>query len=202
MKWNVKRVKHIIAAVSVGLVISVFAASVGGFAAECRQIRDQVLRLHIIANSDIAEDQEVKLLVRDAVLDSSAGVFASSDNKAQAQAEITGKLDEIAMVAKRVLNENGFNYEAKATLVNMYFETRSYDGMTLPAGYYDAVRIELGAAKGKNWWCMLYPGFCLPAACKTPDVEDAFGKEGAKIVTANPKYEVRFAIVEWITKIF
>ena len=87
--------------------------------------------------------------------------------------------------------------EELRTEVNMYFTTREYETFTLPAGMYDAVRITIGDAEGKNWWCVLYPPLCLPAAQSEETLEQALDEQETDLVTRNPQYEVRFAVVEW-----
>ena len=124
-----------------GLLLAVILSMAAGFDNECETVREDVLRLHILANSDSEEDQALKLRVRDAIL----------REEALAQA---GSADAV-----------------RVALVNMYFETREYDGTILPAGYYDAVRIELGAAEGHNWWCVLFPQLCIGTAAEGPELE-------------------------------
>ena len=101
--------------------------------------------------------------------------------------------DEIKNIAEEVIAENGADYSVSVEITNMWFETRSYDGFTLPAGDYDAVRIIIGAGEGHNWWCVMYPPLCIPGA------ENALEKYGsnAKFVTSDG-FEIRFALLEWL----
>lgn len=119
----------------------------------------ELLRLHIRANSDSEVDQAVKLKVRDAVSD----YIANNVDKTtfdEAYADIELKLDSISFIATSVLAENGFEYSAKAKLANEYFPTRKYGSTVVPEGNYDALVVELGEAKGNNWWCVIYPPLC------------------------------------------
>ena len=90
----------------------------------------------------------------------------------------------------------GYHYDVNAELCNIFFNTREYDGVTLPAGRYDAMRITIGEAKGQNWWCVLYPPMCIPAAQPTQELNDVLNESEMEIVTSEPKYEIRFACVE------
>lgn len=154
-------------AVILGLVISIAASMVSGysvFSKECDDIRGRVLRLHIIANSDSVSDQQLKLNVRDKILEHSDEIFGKASTKEEAEEKVRAKLDEIEKIAKDEVAREGYSYDVKAQLVNMYFNTRTYGDVTLPAGYYDAVRVTIGKAEGHNWWCVLFPSLCLPAA--------------------------------------
>jgi stage II sporulation protein R len=154
-------------AIICGLLITVTAATVSGlsvFAQQYKQITTDVLRLHILANSDSNSDQQLKLNVRDKILAQSAELFQNAASRAEAEANVRPKLPEIEAIAEAEIKKEGYNYPVKAELVNMYFPNRTYGDITLPAGYYDAVRVTIGAAKGHNWWCVLYPALCLPTA--------------------------------------
>lgn len=183
--------------VLIALVFTILFGSITTFAAECSQIREDVLRLHILANSDSEEDQALKLKVRDRVLLEMGDVFETPETLEDAKAAASKHLDEICEIAQQEVYDNGYDYPVHAELVNMYFTTREYETFTLPAGMYDAVRITIGAAEGKNWWCVLYPPLCLPAAQPEETLEQALDEEETDLVTRNPQYEVRFAVVEW-----
>lgn len=119
----------------------------------------ELLRLHIRANSNSAEDQAVKLKVRDAVNEYIAANIDKSTFD-EAYAEIGKRLDIISAVAERTLAANGYSYGATAALTYEYFPSRMYRDVTVPDGYYDALIIELGEGRGKNWWCVVYPPLC------------------------------------------
>lgn len=183
--------------VLIALVFTILFGSVTTFAAECSQIREDVLRLHILANSDSEEDQALKLKVRDRILLEMGDVFETPETLEDAKTAASKYLDEIREIAQQEVYDNGYDYPVHAELVNMYFTTREYETFTLPAGMYDAVRITIGDAEGKNWWCVLYPPLCLPAAQSEETLEQALDEEETDLVTRNPQYEVRFAVVEW-----
>lgn len=124
-------------------------------------VAEQVLRLHIIADSNSDADQTVKLAVRDAVITYLEPYLGDVTTKQEAMAVIEAKLPELADTANRVLAENGFSYTADVYLGRAYFPIKLYGDLTLPAGEYDALKICLGSASGKNWWCLVFPQLCF-----------------------------------------
>jgi len=164
--------------------------------AQSSEVRDETLRLHIIANSDSEEDQALKLKVRDRILDETGELFAEVNGKSDAVALAKISLNEIEALAEDVIAEEGTEYDVTVALTEDWFETRSYDGFTLPAGEYDTVRIVIGAGEGTNWWCVMYPPLCVSSAT---DAARAYGEDEA-FVTGS-KYEVRFAVVELYERI-
>ncbi len=188
------------AAAAVMLSAALALGTVTQYFIDCREVRGDVLRLHVIAASDSEADQAVKLLVRDAVLAEGAAVFDGSVTAVEAERRLSPFLGRLEKAADRVLRKNGFGYTAKAQLVNEYFDVRSYDGITLPAGRYQALKIVLGEGKGQNWWCVMFPPLCLPAAGAEEDSYAVFGGNGAKVVRGEPEYEIRFKIVEIVEK--
>lgn len=125
-------------------------------------IAEEVLRFHVLANSDSEEDQNVKLLVRDAVLDwLKVEMELETGTKAEMEAFLAEHLEEITEVANRTLAWKQMAYRATAALEMSYFPERTYGTCTFPAGWYQALRIRLGRAEGHNWWCVLYPRLCF-----------------------------------------
>ena len=183
--------------ISVFLTLIICIIATVSFENDCKGIREEVLRLHVIANSDEDYDQELKLKVRDAVLKSGEYVFSGSEDIISAESEIADKKDVILHSAVETIRSLGYDYDVKIELARSYFPTRTYDNLTLPAGYYKAVRIIIGEGKGKNWWCIMFPPLCLPSATKKDEIiSDFLTDEEMNIVTADPDYEVRFWIVE------
>lgn len=134
------------------------------------ELSEGIVRLHIIANSDSDIDQGVKIKVRDAVLSKMAELEGKEEAK--------DHLEEFEAIANEVLKENGFSYTASAEYGNFEFPTKYYDNFALPKGNYDAVRIKLGAARGRNWWCVLFPPLCyVDAATEDADelLKETFG---------------------------
>lgn len=171
------------------------------FSAACERLRGDTLRLHIIANSDNEADQSVKLLVRDAILKESFFLASSANSKSDMLSAVEASLPLFEATAEKTLRENGFSYGASASLCETYFDERSYGELTLPAGSYDAVRIVLGDAEGKNWWCMLYPAVCLSGAMEYEALE-SYTDEEREITTEYEEYEIRFKIEELFQALF
>lgn len=174
------------------LIFSVLL-SLSGFDANCREIENEVLRLHVIANSDKEEDQVLKLKVRDEVLRMETELWKTAENKTQAMCIVKEHIKEIEDIAQGIVTENGYSYPVNATLTNCYFPTREYENFTLPAGNYDALRITIGKANGKNWWCVLFPEICLGAAA---DFGGVLSEESENIVSNPADFKVEFKVVE------
>lgn len=125
-----------------------------------RGIAEEVLRFHVLANSDSEEDQNIKYLVRDAVIAWLSDEMEVKDKDSELQF-LSEHLSQIEQIANQVLSGSGVSYRAQATIENCYFPDRTYGDYTFPAGWYDALCICLGEAKGQNWWCVLYPSLCF-----------------------------------------
>ncbi|MGN0651302.1 MAG: stage II sporulation protein R [Oscillospiraceae bacterium] len=179
-----------------GAALAIFFNSFTGFAQTCEQMPEHVLRLHIMANSDSGTDQQTKLALRDFVLQkfgTELSVCGSAEDAKRRTAEL---LPDIETACNAFLKERGADYSAEAQLVNMYFTTRVYDDITMPAGNYDALRITLGTGEGHNWWCIMFPPLCLPAAAKV-DSESAAAMEEMYSNSEPQKIEVRFAVYDF-----
>ena len=141
---------------TIGIFCFAFAGMGRGNEAE-----NAYLRVHIRANSNLAEDQNVKYKVRDGVVAYLTPAVAECATKREAMEKIKGKLEEIALVARNILKAEGYDYGARASLRQEEFPTRVYEGVTLQAGVYDALILELGTGSGDNWWCVVYPPLCF-----------------------------------------
>ena len=174
------------------------------FEGECRSISDNVLRVHILANSDSKEDQALKLKVRDALLSQGEFLYSDAHSKEEAQRITSDNLDYFARLAHNTLKENGYDYPVSAQMANVCFDTRHYDNITMPGGYYDALQIKIGKAQGKNWWCVMYPSLCIGAAAGSDTLENKLTTDQYTIVNSHDKYVFKFKIVELFenTKIF
>lgn len=122
---------------------------------------DGILRIHIRANSNSEDDQEIKLFIRDNVIDYIGDNITKCNTCAEVKDTLSNELSSIEKIANKVLIDAGYEYMSSAKITREYFPTRSYDGVSFPAGYYDALIIELGTAKGDNWWCVAYPPLCF-----------------------------------------
>ena len=176
-----------------GAVVAVSAF--GEFQKNCASLSEKVLRLHVLANSDSEADQQLKLKVRDAILQESDRLFQQSDSKEAAMAQMATHLSDVEQVAERTLRKNGCDLPVTAALKKVEFNTRTYGNITLPAGDYDALQVEIGAAKGKNWWCVLFPSVCVPSSTNM-QMEDVLTQDELQVVEQSG-YDVRFKVVEW-----
>lgn len=196
--------KFEIAAV-LGIIGAIFCAELSGFAERINSLQENVLRLHILANSDTDEDQALKLKVRDALLEQSDTLFSGCETPEEIRARAVEKQETIRLLAQTVVEENGCEDEVVVQLVQMEFDEKRYEEITMPAGHYDALRILIGEAAGQNWWCVMYPPLCIPAAAEvTADKETAeqfFDDETEEILENAPKFEVKFKCLEWWEKL-
>ena len=187
-------------AIITSLTLSAFSAM-----ADARKIYDNILRLHIIANSDNDEDQQLKLKVRDAVSKLMEQFYTETQSMDEAEIITKEHLFDIQMTAIDIIAENGFSYPVDISLSECYFSTREYDNIVLPAGKYKALKIIIGDGKGKNWWCMIYPSVCVSGSVKNPDRLNEVLSDGSLELTRKDKDaggKVKFKIVEVFGSIF
>ncbi len=177
------------------LVVTVLI-SFTGFAAGCEDIPNHVLRLHVLANSDSDADQTLKLKVRDRIVAESAGLFDGASSREEAEKTASENLQKLQDAAQQEVYRDGYRYPVHVYLTNMYFTTRQYDTITLPAGTYDALRVVIGSGAGHNWWCVIFPPLCLPAAEKRADLQDVLNPNELRIVDGSNSYIVRFKTLE------
>lgn len=186
--------RRITKAITGGLLLCLLC-SLLGVTGQAQGVREDVVRLHVLANSDSTADQTVKLQVRDAVTAVAATWESATPEQARHMAD--SHLSHIQEVAQRVVRNAGCDYPVTVERTNMYFTTRQYGDVTLPAGTYDAVRITLGEGKGQNWWCVMYPPLCVGAAQGS-----ALSDAGQQTFISGDGYEVRFKVVEWVESFF
>ena len=160
----------------------------------CEELSEDVLRVHIRANSDSAADQCLKLQVRDRVLRECSRYYVGCADKQEALAVTHEHLDEIERAAADEIRSSGFGYPVSAEVGEMYFSTRYYDDFTMPAGRYDALRLTIGAGEGQNWWCVMYPSLCVGAACEDA-MRSGLDDGEYQVVTAD-RLDFRFKLVE------
>lgn len=177
------------------LATMTFFLGITNFAAKTEDISDNVLRLHILANSDSEEDQALKLKVRDAILKSGESIFSGVENAKEAERKILAGSDELLKVAETVIKEEGYDYDVSFEITDDSFPTRTYGDITLPSGEYRAVRLVIGEGKGKNWWCIMFPALCLPGASET-SLDAVLSEDEIELVESDPEIDVRFKIAE------
>ena len=158
-----------------------------------------VVRLHVVANSDDVYDQQVKLKVRDVIIDELAPILDDVTNQEQAKQIIIENLKNVEKAAQSLLDENGFAYGAKVMYEKTHFPTKKYENIMLPPGNYDALKIVLGNGEGQNWWCVMYPPLCFEGSVSgIIDEEQAnilkqnIGDSGYEIITQKDTVPVKF----------
>lgn len=164
--------------------------------ATSENISDKILRLHIIANSDSTEDQDLKLKVKNDFLENTADLFVGQtlDENIEIAKE---NIDYIERICNTCIEQNGYDYEAEVIVDREYFDTRVYDDFTLPAGVYNSIRITIGQGNGHNWWCIVFPSVCLSACSKSMD--DYLTDEEMELV--GDGYTPKFKVIEIYEKI-
>lgn len=124
-------------------------------------IESSVFRLHVIANSDSDEDQNLKYLVRDSLLNYMNSLTSNCKNKQEVIAIANEHISDFKNIASKTIKDNGYNYDVNVEVGNFEFPTKTYGDVSFPAGYYDALKVEIGEAKGRNWWCVMFPPLCF-----------------------------------------
>lgn len=189
---NIKKLKHPLT-IAISIAISIILAQTSSFFTNCTQINTQVFRLHILANSNSDYDQNLKLLVRDKILQLDNTLFSTKEISPTI-------LEYIKKEATDVLLEQGCSLPVNVEVTNMYFTTRFYENYTLPAGNYDALRITIGDAVGDNWWCVLYPPLCIPAVT-SDGVDDVLSEKQVEIIANGEQYQFKFALFELYSRL-
>ena len=164
------------------------------------ELADKVVRLHVLANSDSEEDQALKLRVRDAVLEQATAILEQSADRREAESRLRGQLLELERIAAKEIAEEGYDYPVTVNLENTDFPTKEYDGFTLPAGEYLALRVIIGEGQGRNWWCVVFPPLCTAASADVPAsaLAAGFSEEEVSLITEeNQGYVLKFKAVEW-----
>ena len=194
-----KRNDRIFYALALTLVFTILYVSFGDFSSRCKEVRDKSVRLHILASSDSEEDQRVKLLVRDEILRKYGDIMAGCKNREDAKRKLSNLKDDIRASAIEKLRQEGKNDDVRVDFENIYFDSREYSkNVIMPAGFYDALRVEIGKAEGKNWWCVMYPPLCIPVYCQKDAVVLTERIESLRLEN---DFRAKFAFVEMSEKI-
>ena len=173
-------------------------------------LSDSVFRLHIIANSDSSADQELKLKVRDNIINYMNTLTSSSSDKKDVISMVNNHLDSFKEIALNTIKGNGYNYDVNIEIGNFHFPTKSYGDISFPAGNYDALKIEIGDAIGQNWWCVLFPPLCFVNSSTgvVPDdfkntLKENINSESYEIISEGNKskntsdIKIKFKIIEF-----
>ena len=167
-------------------------------------LQDNLIRLHVVANSDSADDQQIKLQVKDAIVNYLQPVMENFSSKEAAMAYVKENLTALQAVANRALDTLGVTDRAKVSFQPEEFLTRVYETFSLPAGVYDALRIEIGDAEGENWWCVVFPSLCLPATSDgftDTAVSAGFSDTLTNTLTGQEGYHLRFFFLDCLGRL-
>lgn len=167
-------------------------------------ISNSVFRLHVIANSNSDEDQALKYKVRDALIEYMNSISKDVSTKEEAIKIAEENKNNFYNIAKEVVNDNGFNYDVNIKIGNFSFPTKTYGDISLPAGFYDALKVEIGNANGKNWWCVMFPSLCFVDVSEgvVPDeskegLQSNLQEEEYNLISSdNLEFQVKFKLVE------
>lgn len=186
------------------LIIYFFICAYSYANALSTDISTSIFRLHVIANSDSEEDQNLKYLVRDAIISYMNNLIKKCSTKQEVIYTVNEHLEDFKTVAQNIIYEKGYNYTVNLEIGNFYFPTKTYGDISLPSGLYDALRIKIGKAEGKNWWCVLFPPLCFVDVSSgiVPDeskeiIKENISKEGYSVISENDySIKLKFKILE------
>lgn len=187
------------------LILAFIAAIAAGCVTQQQaELSDKLIRLHVVANSDTDEDQALKLLVRDGILELAGDLTPGCRDAGEAIEVLSSELDTLCGEAERILRENGCELTVAASLEREYCQTTEYDSFTLPAGNYTSLRLKIGEAEGKNWWCVVFPPLCTTGG-ETAEAFSELGLDGdeVKLITGDGTgVVIRFKLLEWVGELF
>ena len=188
----------------------VFISALSYVNAVSEDISNSVFRLHVIANSDSEDDQSLKYKVRDKVIEYMNEIAKDCTSKAEVINLAYKYQDKFKQIAENVIRQNGYDYDVNIKIGNFEFPTKYYGDISLPAGYYDALRIEIGEAKGQNWWCVMFPPLCFVDVTSgivheknKKIMQDNLGDEEYRLISDNESTDIKFkfSIVEFFKNI-
>lgn len=180
----------------------------GGVLADRQRLSGDLIRLHVVGASNSKEDQQIKLQVRDAVTAFLRNDMGEAQNAREAKQYLQSKLSDLEQVANEALKSAGVSDKATVSLGKESFPTRNYDTFSLPAGVYESLRVNIGSAEGKNWWCVVFPSLCLPATADGfADTAAGAGFSDTLTDTLQQEdgYEIRFFLLDclgWLQSLF
>ena len=167
---------------------------------EQNTLAGNVVRLHVLANSDSDADQTLKLTVRDRVLGEAAPLLEGVDDRDAAWEVLARSLEQLAQAGAETVAEEGYSYPVTVSLEETWFPTREYEDFSLPAGNYTALRVVIGEGEGQNWWCVVFPPLCLGAVSERVEVTAAMAglteDEVALITAEEGEYVIKFKLLE------
>lgn len=188
------------------IYITIYAISYAKYISN--DISESVFRLHVIANSDTKEDQDLKYKVRDKLIEYMNSLSSNYTTKEEAIEVVKNHKNEFKQIALNTIKDEGFDYDVNINIGNFEFPTKHYGDISLPAGFYDALRVEIGEAKGQNWWCVMFPPLCfvdvtsgvVPEESKK-DLENNLSEEEFALISDNQSNDIqfKFKLLEFFT---
>lgn len=201
-----KRIILVISLLLIYIAISAFSY----VAAVSNDISESVFRLHVIANSDSEEDQNLKYIVRDNLIKYMNTLTQNMSTKDDAIKIVKEHEQDFRDIAIKTIRENGYDYDVKVEIGNCYFPTKYYGDISFPAGYYDALKVEIGESAGQNWWCVMFPPLCFVDMSTgiVPDeskqtIKEQLSEEEYAIINEknNPNINFKFKLIELFSKL-
>ena len=192
------------------LTLFVFVSAISYVSAVSNNISNSVFRLHVIANSDSKEDQNLKYIVRDKLIEYMNNIAKDCSSKEEVISIAKNNISNFENIARKTIEENGYNYNVTVEIGNFDFPTKSYGDITLPAGSYDSLRVKIGKAEGQNWWCVMFPPLCFVDVTSgvVPDeskqeMKDSMPEEEYSLIskTDNSEINFKFKLIEFFENI-
>ena len=192
------------------LTLFIFVSAISYVSAVSNNIANSVFRLHVIANSDSKEDQNLKYIVRDKLIEYMNNIAKDCSSKEEVISIAKNNISNFENIARKTIEENGYNYNVTVEIGNFDFPTKSYGDITLPAGSYDSLRVKIGKAEGQNWWCVMFPPLCFVDVTSgvVPDeskqeMKDSMPEEEYSLIskTDNSEINFKFKLIEFFENI-
>ena len=183
-------------AVGLGFLTCMILLAISG-ERQAEKVSRGVLRFHIVANSNSSEDQALKMKVRDGIATLSDQLFAGAQSKAQAIEIAKENRTLIEDTARDILKENGDDSDVEVKINHIFFPTKQYQNVSFPAGYYDAINVNIGAAKGRNFWCVMFPSLCVPSVSESNEALLGEVLEEDQVEFVTHPYTLKFKFAEW-----
>jgi stage II sporulation protein R len=205
MKKNLK----IILILSILFFLYIFICAYSYVSAVSSNLSNSVFRLHVIANSDSEEDQNLKYIVRDSLIEYMNNLCENCTSKEEVIAISQEHISDFKNIAENTILENGFSYTVNVEIGNFEFPTKTYGDISFPAGYYDALKVEIGESKGQNWWCVMFPPLCFinPTTGVVSDeskeiLQENLAQEEYEIISDTESSDItfKFKIIEFFEK--
>lgn len=213
-KNYLQKIKSRVSPLSFSALVAFISLSMLFYASACPldgedELYNNIIRFHVLANSDSNEDQSLKLSVRDAVVEYTSNLLYDVDDIQKATALLESHKAEIIKIAEKTVTKNGMNYNVSAEICREIYPTRIYSEYTFPAGVYNSFKIKIGKAQGRNWWCVLFPPLCTAGAireeytCDKALSEIGFSDEEIALISEKDdiRTEIRFFVLEVINKL-